>query len=276
MSQPPYPPQGGDEPGRDHPGSQGRTPPVGPDDPTQRLGPPGGPYRDQTQQFPQPPYGQQPGPYGEPGQYGQQPGPHGQAGQYGQPPPYGQQPYGPPGPYGQQPPYGQYGQPAQQWGPPGRPGGQPPKGSRTTLIALVVAGVVVLAAVGVGLWLVLGNSDGGTSAADSSTSASSPAGTSSSERTTASDPRSSSPDSSLPTSEAGIPPAPVPPEGLGDDPVMDQYARDCYDGDMQACDDLFRESEADSDYELYGGTCAGRQPVEDANTVFCVDAFPTE
>jgi hypothetical protein len=79
MSQPPYPPQGGNDPGDDRPGNHGWNPP---DDPTRRFEPPPGEgQRDQTQQFPQP------------GPYGQQP--------YGQPP-YGQPPYGQPH-YGGQP-----------------------------------------------------------------------------------------------------------------------------------------------------------------------------
>ena len=64
------------------------------------------------------------------------------------------------------------------------------------------------------------------------------------------------------------------PDGLGDDPVLNQYAQSCYDGDMQACDDLYNESEVDSVYETYGGTCAGRQPTSDSDVVYCVDAFP--
>ena len=66
------------------------------------------------------------------------------------------------------------------------------------------------------------------------------------------------------------------PEGLGEDPVMDRYARNCHDGDMEACDTLFRKSERDSEYETYGGTCAGRQAIEDATTVYCRNAFPTD
>ncbi len=68
----------------------------------------------------------------------------------------------------------------------------------------------------------------------------------------------------------------MPPTGLGDDPVMNAYAQDCYDGDMEACDNLFLESEVDSPYEVYGGTCAGRQPIENASTVFCTAAFPSD
>jgi hypothetical protein len=66
----------------------------------------------------------------------------------------------------------------------------------------------------------------------------------------------------------------VPPDGLGDDPVFDQYAKDCYDGLMEACDDLFLESEEDSLYEAYGDTCAGRQPL--GTDVFCTVSFPGE
>jgi len=92
-----------------------------------------------SEPYGQPPYGQQPSPYGQQppyGQYGQPPMP-GQPpyGQYGQPPMPGQPPYGQ---YGQppmpgQPPYGQYGQPPM----PGQPyapqspmpmQGQPPPG----------------------------------------------------------------------------------------------------------------------------------------------------
>jgi hypothetical protein len=54
---------------------------------------------------------------------------------------------------------------------------------------------------------------------------------------------------------------------------MDQYAQQCYDGNMEACDDLFRESPIDSAYESYGGTCAGRQPVSVSEQIYCVDAF---
>jgi hypothetical protein len=62
---------------------------------------------------------------------------------------------------------------------------------------------------------------------------------------------------------------PVPPEGLGSDPELDALAQSCYAGDMDACDDLYFESELGSDYQVYGDTCAGRQP-EGTGTV-CTD-----
>jgi hypothetical protein len=50
----------------------------------------------------------------------------------------------------------------------------------------------------------------------------------------------------------------VAPGDLGPDPVLDAYARSCFDGDLQACDDLWYESPPMSDYETYAGTCGGR------------------
>jgi hypothetical protein len=162
---------------------------------------------------------------------------------YGQPQ-YGQPSYGPP-PYGQ-PPYGQapYGQPPQGSGGPATPpwgqgAGTPTTGNR---VAVVLAALAALVVTGLAVALfVLGSDDGedGGSGGDSS-----------------------------------IPAATSEPEGLGDDPDLDEYAEQCYDGDMESCDDLYKESPLSSAYELYGGTCAGRQPNADASKVYCVDAFP--
>ena len=41
---------------------------------------------------------------------------------------------------------------------------------------------------------------------------------------------------------------------------------------MQSCDDLFDGSEAGSDYETYGDTCAGRQPA--GTRQYCTITFP--
>ena len=68
-----------------------------------------------------------------------------------------------------------------------------------------------------------------------------------------------------------IPPPTRAPDGLGTDPALDQLAQQCYDADMQSCDDLYQRAPADSDYETYGDTCAGRQP-EDTRR-YCTDAF---
>lgn len=52
--------------------------------------------------------------------------------------------------------------------------------------------------------------------------------------------------------------APVVPGDLGPDPVLDAYAQSCFDGALQACDDLFFYASPMSAYEEYGGTCGGR------------------
>jgi hypothetical protein len=44
----------------------------------------------------------------------------------------------------------------------------------------------------------------------------------------------------------------------------------CFDGDMVACDDMFRAAAADSIDQAYGGLCGGR--VQDTSA-FCVDIF---
>ncbi|MGY1843035.1 hypothetical protein [Modestobacter sp. SYSU DS0875] len=51
---------------------------------------------------------------------------------------------------------------------------------------------------------------------------------------------------------------PVPPDGLGDDPVLDGLAQQCFDGDLQACDDLYQEALLQPGYGDYGLTCGGR------------------
>lgn len=163
------------------------------------------------------------------------PGPYPGPPQYG-PPQYGQPPYG-------QPPYGQvpYGQPPQgplPWG----QGAATPRKTNTVAVVLAAVAALVVTGLAVALFVWSGSdddADGGGSGGDSS-----------------------------------IPAATSEPEGLGDDADLDGYAEDCYDGDMEACDDLYRESPRSSAYELYGGTCAGRQPNADASKVCCVDAFP--
>jgi hypothetical protein len=64
------------------------------------------------------------------------------------------------------------------------------------------------------------------------------------------------------------PPAP-PPDG---DPQFDQLEQDCYQGDMQACDDLYAQTPIGSAEEAYGDTCGAR--VEDAHGYYCTDLLP--
>lgn len=65
-------------------------------------------------------------------------------------------------------------------------------------------------------------------------------------------------------------PTPVVP---GDDSALNSLAQGCFDGDMPACDDLFRLSPVGSVYESYGNTCGGRVPVADVRQRLCVDIF---
>ncbi|WP_409332464.1 hypothetical protein [Trujillonella humicola] len=51
---------------------------------------------------------------------------------------------------------------------------------------------------------------------------------------------------------------PVPPGELGADPQLDRYAQECFDGDLDSCDDLYAESPPLSAYEEYASTCGGR------------------
>jgi hypothetical protein len=125
------------------------------------------------------PYGgqpQQPRPYGQPGPYGQQPPQAPQPG-YGYPqqtppaqPGYGypqQAPQGvppqQPNPYGQQPPYGQDPYSQQQYTVP-----QPavPSGGGGKKTGLIIGAVAVVAAIGVGVYLVLSKAGGGSVADD--------------------------------------------------------------------------------------------------------------
>lgn len=72
-------------------------------------------------------------------------------------------------------------------------------------------------------------------------------------------------------------PAPAPtqqPTGLGADGALDKLASACFNGSMQACDDLYeaaRQGPANEAYLSYGDTCAGRQA--EGTGIFCVEAF---
>lgn len=113
----------------------------------------------------------------------------------------------------------------------------------------------IVAVLAVGAFLVLGNDDDGDedSGPDPSSEVS-----------------SGSPDDT--TGSGDIPAATEEPDGLGNDGELDDLAEDCFDGQMDACDDLYRDSDFGSDYERYGDTCAGRQ--EAGTSVLCTVAFP--
>lgn len=62
---------------------------------------------------------------------------------------------------------------------------------------------------------------------------------------------------------------PAAPGDLGPDPVLDAYAQQCFDGDLQSCDDLFHRATPGSGYEGYGTSCGGR--VEPGAVWACTD-----
>jgi hypothetical protein len=203
--------------------------PTSDDDPTRRVGGPGGWGRPGQggQQYPGPP-SPPPGQGGQPGRDSPTtrfPQPEEQRGQTAQFPQVGgYPPGGPGGPYPPQGPYG-YG---------GPPGGPPPGGdrSRKGLIAALIAGVVVLAGVGVALVIAFTRDDSRTESGGASTST-----------TTAA--TSSSPEPS-PTDSSSA--APSSPTGTSDDPTDQLLAAvpvdftDCAgsdpagDGDIAAVD----------------------------------------
>ena len=55
-----------------------------------------------------------------------------------------------------------------------------------------------------------------------------------------------------------IPPGQDPRNILGDDEALNELANQCFEGDMEACDDLFAQTPVDSDLEAYSQTCGGR------------------
>ncbi|MEM9464786.1 MAG: hypothetical protein AAGA90_05415 [Actinomycetota bacterium] len=50
------------------------------------------------------------------------------------------------------------------------------------------------------------------------------------------------------------------PQAEGDDPVLDLLVEQCRRGNNQACDELFADAPADSEYATYGQTCGNRLP----------------
>ena len=73
------------------------------------------------------------------------------------------------------------------------------------------------------------------------------------------------------------------PGTLGDDADLDDLAEECFDGDMDSCDELYGDSPSGSDYEVYAVTCGGRLPasagaalldlVSAQGSAFCADAY---
>ncbi|MGY1772271.1 hypothetical protein [Blastococcus sp. SYSU D00813] len=59
-------------------------------------------------------------------------------------------------------------------------------------------------------------------------------------------------------SGSGAGPVPVDESDLDYDPYLDGLARDCADGDLEQCDQLYFESPIGGDYEDYGSSCGAR------------------
>ena len=57
----------------------------------------------------------------------------------------------------------------------------------------------------------------------------------------------------------------------GDSPALDALRDACEAGDWQSCDDLYRQSAPGTEYEEFGDTCGGRQPV--GTGLWCVDSM---
>lgn len=83
-----------------------------------------------------------------------------------------------------------------------------------------------------------------------------------------------------PECETRFPGPPQPPGDLTDDPELadtsqaqiaefEDLADECFDGDFEACDDLFLQTPIDSEFEDYGRSCGGR--FEEGIGGTCVD-----
>lgn len=65
-------------------------------------------------------------------------------------------------------------------------------------------------------------------------------------------------DTTVADDNGDIPPGQDPRNILGDDEALNELANQCFEGDMEACDDLFAQTPVDSDLEAYSQTCGGR------------------
>jgi hypothetical protein len=77
------------------------------------------------------------------------------------------------------------------------------------------------------------------------------------------------PDVPIEVAAADAGPPEDPPTG---DAQFDDLAGQCFEGDMQACDDLYLQTPVGSEYEAYGDTCGAR--VSDSHGYYCTDLLP--
>jgi len=150
------------------------------------------------------------------------------------------------------------------YGPPGGPpGDRPPRKGRRTAILLGLLGALVVLAIGLAGLRLAGRGTESHASARSPSAAALPSARSSAAPLRPYQPRSTT---------TSVPHATLSPEHLVSDPALDRLARRCFDGEMQACDDLFADAASNSLYESYGDTCAGRQ--EPGTDIYCTAAFP--
>jgi hypothetical protein len=138
------------------------------------------------------------------------------------------------------------------------------------VIALVVAGVVVLAGVGVAVWLTVGRAGSNTVASVLSSSFPTTSRSTAGGGPTGGASAQPSPNTGGATGHA-VPPATRQPTGLGNDPLENEYAQECYQGDMTSCDALYLIADDGSAYSKYADSCAGRQP--EGTDQLCSDSF---
>ncbi|MGH9209966.1 MAG: hypothetical protein ACRD2C_04720 [Acidimicrobiales bacterium] len=176
-------------------------------------------------------------------------------------------------PYGGQPPG------MSPMGPPQAPGNKPTTGLIVVLILLAVA------ALGAGAFFVLGGDDDDETANEDPEVVNNDPGTGpvdgpvttlpgNPEDIEVDDPPElptgpGAPDVPIEDAAADAGPPEAPPTG---DSQFDDLAQDCYQGDMQACDDLYLGTPVGSEYEAYGDTCGAR--ISDSHGYYCTDLLP--
>lgn len=143
--------------------------------------------------------------------------------------------------------------------------GQPPNKGRGPLIAWIVLGVILIAAVVVGILFATGVIGGGDDDETTGT------------ETTTSQEETTEPDTTEPETTEPETPGPSTPEtdtGMyGSDPELDALYDACADGDMVACDELYFNSGYGTEYEEFAITCGG---TDTDNYGFCDSSGSTD
>jgi hypothetical protein len=175
--------------------------------------------------------------------------------------------------WGSPPPDQPYGPSPQAWAPQG-----PPRSPKTSPGLIIVLVLLAVAAVATGAFVLLSGDDDGETATDETTEQ----GNVGEDGSVTTLPNVDPPDPSDPsvttpeqpqvpigevTADAGPPAAP--PTG---DAQFDDLADECFQGDMDACDELYQETPVGSDYEAYGDTCGAR--IDQSFGYYCTDLLP--